>query len=42
MGVGGLGVQRVRDDEHAVQAAELGFDAVQQRGERRDLTGKTP
>lgn len=36
-GVAGLGVQRVSDDDHAVQAAELGLDSVQRRGERRDL-----
>jgi hypothetical protein len=38
-GVAGLGVQRVSDDDHAVQAAELGLDPVQQRRERRDLVG---
>lgn len=36
-GVCGLGVQRIRDDDHAVQGAEQLLDLVQQRSERRDL-----
>jgi hypothetical protein len=35
--VAGLGVQRVRHDDHPVKGAEQLLDPVQQRGERRDL-----
>src|SRR5207237_4479848 len=41
-GMAALGVQCVSDDDHVDQAAELSFDAVQQRGNARPCSPPEP
>jgi hypothetical protein len=39
VGMAGLGMEGVGDDDYAVQAAEQVPDPVQERGERRNFVG---